>query len=150
MKKIRFTLASDGFYGTYWECPQPSDCAILAALGDDPEDHMARAAVKWLHTLGVHVLSLSPEKAGSGYHNYPPEYVEKAIAWLQATAAGKSALLVLRPPATCWLHGSCMTIPRRHTPIREEEFIPVEKIQGRLLRTILKSARQPAWILTAA
>ena len=212
MKKIRFTLASDGFYGTYWECPQPSDCTILAALGDDPEDHMARATVKWLHTLGVHVLSLSPEKAASGYHNYPMESIEKAIAWLQAHGSRKIGIVgasttgtlaltaaayfpaitltvAMTPSDFVWqgvtqgnqdgckewpvpgealfaYHGQplpcmpfvyqdkdywhCIETEAKTTgnmlaarklyddseaahPIREEEFIPVEKIQGRLL-----------------
>ena len=31
-------------------------------LGDDPEDYMARSAVKWLLRLGVNVLTMSPGK----------------------------------------------------------------------------------------
>ena len=83
MKKLRFDIEKDGFYGTYWSCKEGSDCGVIAVLGDDPEDHMARTAVKWLHTLGLNVLTMSPEKQACGYHNYPLEYVEKAIQWLK-------------------------------------------------------------------
>ena len=53
MKHIHFDVESDGFYGAYWACKDGSDCAVIAMLGDDPEDYMARSAVKWLLRLGV-------------------------------------------------------------------------------------------------
>ena len=62
MKHIHFDVESDGFYGAYWACKDGSDCAVIAMLGDDPEDHMARSAVKWLLRLGVNILTLSPGK----------------------------------------------------------------------------------------
>ena len=52
MKHIHFDVESDGFYGAYWACKDGSDCAVIAMLGDDPEDYMARSAVKWLLRLG--------------------------------------------------------------------------------------------------
>ena len=55
MKHIHFDIESNGFYGAYWECKDGSDCAVIAMLGDDPEDYMARSAVKWLIRLGVNV-----------------------------------------------------------------------------------------------
>lgn len=58
-------------------------CFIIAILGDDPEDTLARAMVKWLLGQGVNVMTMSPAK-GEGNHSYPLERVEKAIAWLQA------------------------------------------------------------------
>ena len=42
MKHIHFDIETDGFYGAYWECKGIADCAIIAMLGDDPEDYMAR------------------------------------------------------------------------------------------------------------
>ena len=54
MKHIHFDVESDGFYGAYWECRSSQDCAIITMLGDDPEDYMARSAVKWLLRLGAH------------------------------------------------------------------------------------------------
>ena len=44
---------------------------------------MARSAVKWLLRLGVNVLTMSPGKKDYSHHNYPIEYIEKAIAWLK-------------------------------------------------------------------
>lgn len=58
-------------------------CFIIAILGDDPEDTLARAMVKWLLGQGVNVMTMSPAK-GEGNLSYPLERVEKAIAWLQA------------------------------------------------------------------
>ena len=40
MKHIHFDVESDGFYGAYWACKDGSDCAVIAMLGDDPEDYM--------------------------------------------------------------------------------------------------------------
>ena len=37
-----------------------SDAAMILMLGDDPEDHMARSGVRWLHELGINVMSMSP------------------------------------------------------------------------------------------
>lgn len=84
MKHIHFDIENDGFYGAYWQCKEPTDCAIIAMLGDDPEDYMARSAVKWLIKLGVNVMTMSPGKKDYGHHNYPLERVETAINWLLA------------------------------------------------------------------
>ena len=50
MKKIHFDVDTDGFYGAYWKCKTDSDCAMIAMIGDDPEDYLARTSVKWLQT----------------------------------------------------------------------------------------------------
>ena len=84
MKYTHFDLVPDGFYGAYWTCKNPSDCAIITMLGDDPEDYMARSAVKWLLKLGVNIMTMSPGKKDYGHHNYPLERVEAAIQWLKA------------------------------------------------------------------
>ena len=80
MKHIHFDVESDGFYGAYWACRGGSDCTVIATLGDDPEDYMARSAVKWLIRLGVNVLTMSPGKKDYGHHNYPLECIEKSMA----------------------------------------------------------------------
>ena len=41
MKKRRFDVETDGFYGAYWKCKTGSDCAMIAMIGDDPEDYLA-------------------------------------------------------------------------------------------------------------
>lgn len=42
MKKIHFEVKTDGFYGAYWKNKMPSNAAIIAMLGDDAEDYMAK------------------------------------------------------------------------------------------------------------
>ena len=39
--------------------------------------------MKWLHKLGVNVMTMSPAKKDYGHHNYPLERIEKAISWLK-------------------------------------------------------------------
>ena len=84
MKKRHFDVETDGFYGAYWKCKTGSECAMIAMIGDDPEDYLARTSVKWLHKLGVNVMTMSPGKKDYGHHNYPLERIEKAINWLKA------------------------------------------------------------------
>ena len=83
MKHIHFDIETDGFYGAYWACKTPSDCAMIAMIGDDPEDYMARSCVKWLLKQDINVLTMSPAKKDYGHHNYPLERVEAAINWLK-------------------------------------------------------------------
>ena len=83
MKRIHFDVESDGFYGAYWKCEGGSDCALIAMLGDDAEDYMARSAVKWLLKKNINVLTMSPAKKDYSHHNYPLERVEKAVSWLK-------------------------------------------------------------------
>ena len=84
MKHISFEVDADGFHGAYWPCRGGSACAVIAMLGDDAADYMARSAVKWLMKLGVNVMTMSPGKKDYGHHNYPLERIETAIAWLKA------------------------------------------------------------------
>ena len=67
MMKRHFDVKSDGFYGAYWKCKTGSDCAMIAMIGDDPEDYLARTSVKWLHKLGVNVMTMSPGKKDYGH-----------------------------------------------------------------------------------
>lgn len=89
MKHIHFDVESDGFYGAYWACTSGSDCAVIAMIGDDSEDRLARSAVKWLCGCGVNVLTMSPAKKDYGHHNYPLERVKTAISWLKANGNRK-------------------------------------------------------------
>ena len=57
MKKLFFETEKDGFYGTYYENPQGSDCAVIGLFGDDPNDYMAKCGAKWLHNNAFHTLS---------------------------------------------------------------------------------------------
>lgn len=38
------------------------DCAIIAMIGDDCQDYLARTPVKWLHKQGVNVMTMSPQR----------------------------------------------------------------------------------------
>ena len=67
MKKKHFDVGTDGFYGAYWKCKSDSDCAMIAMIGDDSEDYLARTSVKWLHKLGVNVMTMSPGKKDYGH-----------------------------------------------------------------------------------
>ena len=84
MRKIHFDTEKDGFYGAYWTGKEESNCAIIAMLGDDPEDYLARSAVKWLLKLRVNVMTMSPARKDYGHHNYPLERIETAIKWLKS------------------------------------------------------------------
>ena len=89
MKRIHFDVETDGFYGAYWKCKTPVDVAMIAMLGDDSEDYMAKSCVKWLMKKGVNVLTMSPAKKNYSHHNYPIERIEKAIKWLKASGNKK-------------------------------------------------------------
>ena len=83
MKHIHFDVKTGGFYGAYWKNKKETNCAIIAMLGDDPEDYMAKSCVKWLMKKGVNVLTMSPGKKNYSHHNYPLERIESAIKWLK-------------------------------------------------------------------
>lgn len=87
MKKIKET--EKGFYGCYWPV-EGSRCAILAMLGDDCEDYMAKSAVKWLRKkFQVSVLTLSPAHKDYSHHNLPVERIGAAIIYLKAQGIEK-------------------------------------------------------------
>ena len=83
MKRKDFDTKTDGFYGVYWKNKKSSKCAIIAMLGDDPSDYMAKCASKWLMKKGLNVLTMSPGRKNYSHHNYPLERIEKAIEWLK-------------------------------------------------------------------
>lgn len=108
MKHIHFDVETDGFYGAYWENKEVCDCAIIAMLGDDPEDYMARSAVKWLWRQGINVLTMSPGKKDYGHHNYPLERIEMAISWLKAHGNNKIAIAGASTTGTLALTAAAM------------------------------------------
>ncbi|MDY5871131.1 MAG: hypothetical protein SPK58_12135 [Lachnospiraceae bacterium] len=90
MKKIKET--EKGFYGCYWPV-EGSKCAIIAMLGDDCEDHMAKSAVKWLQRkFHISVLTLSPARKDYSHHNLPVERIGAAISYLQTRGIEKIAI----------------------------------------------------------
>lgn len=93
MKKIGFEVEKDGFYGYYWKNKIPTKAAIIAMLGDDASDYMAKRCVKWMQKQGLNVLTMSPAKKDYSHHNYPLERVEKAVQWLRANGNEKIAIV---------------------------------------------------------
>ena len=89
MKNIKET--EKGFYGCYWPV-EGSRCAILAMLGDDCEDYMAKSAVKWLQKkFQVSVLTLSPAHKDYSHHNLPVERIGAADS-LKQKASDRASL----------------------------------------------------------
>ena len=108
MKHQHFDVGTVGFYGAYWACAGGSDCAVIAMIGDDPEDRLARSAVKWLCGRGVNVLTMSPAKKDYGHHNYPLERVETAISWLKANGNHKIGIAGASTTGTLALTAAAM------------------------------------------
>lgn len=93
MKKLFFETEKDGFYGTYYENPKGSDCAVIGMFGDDPNDYMAKCGTKWLHKNGVNVLCMSPGKKNYSHVNFPLERIETAIQWLKNNGNQKIGIM---------------------------------------------------------
>ena len=108
MKHQHFDVETAGFYGAYWACTGGADCAVIAMIGDDPEDRLARSAVKWLCGYGVNVLTMSPAKKDYGHHNYPLERVETAISWLKANGNRKIGIAGASTTGTLALTAAAM------------------------------------------
>lgn len=56
MKRIHFDVESDGFYGAYWQNKTQTSKAIIAMLGDDSEDYMAKSCVNIGVLAGIGLL----------------------------------------------------------------------------------------------
>ena len=98
MKHLHFEPEADGFYGAYWESKTPSDTAMIAMLGDDPEDYMGKTCVKWLHTYGINVMSMSPGKKNYSHHNYPIERIGSATRKSALSVPPQQPQSLLSPP----------------------------------------------------
>ena len=96
MKSAHFDVEPDGFYGAYWKSEQPSDCALIAMLGDDPEDYLARSAVKWMSRQGINVMTMSPAKRTTAITIIRLNGLKRPFAGSKRTAIEKSALWALR------------------------------------------------------
>lgn len=133
MKRIHFDVETDGFYGAYWKCKEETDCGVIAMLGDDPEDYMARSAVKWLLRKGVNVMTMSPGKKDYGHHNYPLERIETAIGWMKAHGnrkigiAGASTTGTLALTAAAYFPDITLTIAMTPSDFIWQGFMQGEK-----------------------
>ncbi len=93
MKKQQFSIEHDGFYGTYYEAPEQTDCVMIGLFGDDPNDFMAKIGTKWLHKQGVNVLAMSPAKKDYSHVNCPLERIQTAIRWLTSHGNRKVGIM---------------------------------------------------------
>ena len=107
MKHLHFDVEPNGFYGAYWAC-EGANCAVIAMIGDDPEDRLARSAAKWLGARGVNILTMSPAKKDYGHHNYPLERIEAAISWLKANGNHKIGIAGASTTGTLALTAAAM------------------------------------------
>ena len=83
MSTREFQVDKDGFYGIYYPNPKGATAAVIAMLGDSCDDYLARKGVKWLHSLGVNVMAMSPAPHDYSCHNLPLERFKAAIDWLK-------------------------------------------------------------------
>lgn len=93
MKKRFFSNEKDGFYGTYYENPKGTNCAMIGLFGDDPNDFMAKCGAKWLHKNSVNVMCMSPDVKNYGHVNFPLERIETAIKWLKSHGNKKIGIM---------------------------------------------------------
>lgn len=93
MKNIHFNVEENGFYGDYWLNKKSTHIAIIAMIGDDSSDYLAKTAVKWLFKNGVNVLTMSVSRKNYGYHNYPLERIENAINYLKSQGNKKIGIV---------------------------------------------------------
>ena len=80
IRKELFRVEKDGFFGAYFQNPVETDRCIIALLGDDIDDRMAVSWAKWLQGRNCNVMTMAPARKDYGYHSYPLERFEKAIA----------------------------------------------------------------------
>lgn len=89
MKKQIFRIQTSGFNGVWYPCKENTDAGVIVMLGDSSEDTMAKAGAKWLHSMGFHVMAMSPDKKDYGHHSYPLERFGLAIAFMKAHGCEK-------------------------------------------------------------
>ncbi len=83
MEKICFTTQKGGFYGICYPCALSEKCAVILMMGNTCDGLMAKAGVRWLHSQNCSVMVLSPDPESDGFHSYPLENIQKAIAELK-------------------------------------------------------------------
>lgn len=80
LQRTYFSGEKDGFFGAYFPGPKQAERCVIALLGDDIDDYMARTGAKWLMGHGCNVMTMAPSKKDYGHHSYPLERFEKAIS----------------------------------------------------------------------
>ena len=83
MNQLQFLAERDGFYGIYYKNPTPCNVAMIAMVGDSCDDYLAKKCVQWLHSLGLNVMTMSPDAKDYSCHNLPLERFQKACEFLK-------------------------------------------------------------------
>ncbi|MGN0774800.1 MAG: acyl-CoA thioester hydrolase/BAAT C-terminal domain-containing protein [Candidatus Ventricola sp.] len=124
-----FSVEKDGFFGAYYTNPNGSDRCMIALLGDDIDDHMARTGAKWLMKHGCNVMTMAPSKKDYGHHSYPLERFEKAIAVIRRKSnlkigiVGASTTGMLALVAASYIHDISLTIAMSPCDFIMEGFV---------------------------
>lgn len=87
------SVAQEGFYGKYCPAKGNTSSVILVVTDDDVEDTISKSQVKWLNSLGISALAISPEKREKGCHSYPLERIENAVAYLKNRGYSRLGIL---------------------------------------------------------
>lgn len=80
----RCSIRQNGFYGKYAPAKSGAASTIIVVTDDDVDEIISKSTVKWLNSLGVNALAVSPEKGIKGVHSYPMEQLEQAVNYLKA------------------------------------------------------------------
>lgn len=62
-------------------------------LGDSSEDYLASRGAKWLNKMGIHVMTMSPDKKDYGHHSYPLERFGRAIEFMKSQGCEKIGVI---------------------------------------------------------
>lgn len=79
----RCSIQEHGFYGKYSSI-EGAGSTIISFTDDNVDDLIAKSAVKWLNSIHVNALAVSPEKQDKGCHSFPLERIESAVRYLRA------------------------------------------------------------------
>lgn len=66
---------------------------MIAMLGDDAGDYLAKCGAKWLMRFGLNVMTMSPAKKNYSHVNYPLERIGSAVHWLGRNGNQKVGIL---------------------------------------------------------
>ncbi len=108
MKHIHCNDNDKGFYGDYWPCMKETKAAMIAMIGDDSSDYLARTAVKWLLKKNVNVLTVSIVRKNYSFHNFPLERIENAISFLKEMGNQKIGIVGASTTGTLALTASSL------------------------------------------
>lgn len=80
-------IERDNFTWTYYECPNPTNKAIILSLGGYSDKRpIFKAAAQYLTEIGTNVVTFLPVQGSekySGWKNFPIERAEDIVAWLR-------------------------------------------------------------------